>query len=108
MRLLRWNDAGEVSFTQDFVGDDTIPPYAILSHTWEEGQEVTYKDVIDGAGKEKSGYKKIEFCGEQARKDNLEYFGSTPVALYSPPTGDNALRKGRYLPPKTTEVVTRL
>ena len=74
MRLLRWNDAGEVSFTQHFVGDDTIPPYAILSHTWEEGQEVTYKEVIDGTGKEKSGYKKIEFCGEQARVDNLEYF----------------------------------
>jgi len=27
-------------------------------------------------------------------------FGLTPVALYSPTTGDNALRKGRDLPPK--------
>ena len=32
----------------------------------------------------------------------------TDFALYSPTTGDNALGKGRYLPPKTTEAVTRL
>jgi len=74
MRLLRWSDAGEVSFTQDFVGDDTIPLYAILSHKWEEGQEVTFEEVVNGTGKDKTGYKKIQFCGEQARKDNLEYF----------------------------------
>jgi hypothetical protein len=29
-------------------------------------------------------------------------------ALYSPTTGDNAPRKGRHLPPKTTGVVTQL
>lgn len=24
--------------TKDFRGDDTIPPYVILSHTWEDGE----------------------------------------------------------------------
>jgi hypothetical protein len=28
------------------VGDDKIPPYAILSHTWDEGQEVTFDDLM--------------------------------------------------------------
>jgi hypothetical protein len=35
-------------------------------------------------------------------------FGLTHAALYSPTTGDNAPRKGRYLPPKTTGVITQL
>ncbi|PQE21863.1 hypothetical protein CJF31_00007706 [Rutstroemia sp. NJR-2017a BVV2] len=37
-------------------------------------QEVTYHDLISGAGKSKSGYEKIKFCGEQAAKDGLRYF----------------------------------
>ena len=50
--------------TKDFVGDDEIPPYAILSHTWKEGQEVTFSDLINGTGKSKAGYDKIRFCGQ--------------------------------------------
>jgi hypothetical protein len=74
MRLLEYNNDGEFSLTKDFVGDD-IPEYAILSHTWEaDTEEVTFKDLNDGAGKGKSGYKKICFCGEQARRDGLQYF----------------------------------
>jgi hypothetical protein len=57
-----------------FVGD-TIPRYAILSHTWgKEDDEVTFRDMVDGTGKSKAGYRKIEFCGEQATRDNLKYF----------------------------------
>jgi hypothetical protein len=56
------------------VGDD-IPRYAILSHTWgEDIEEVSFKDMIDGTGKSKRGYHKIQFCGEQARRDGLQYF----------------------------------
>jgi hypothetical protein len=75
MRLLRLSKDNEISITTDLVGGDTIPPYAILSHTWAaDTHEVTFRDLANGTGKAKPGYEKIRFCGEQARKDNLEYF----------------------------------
>lgn len=62
MRLLEYNNDGEFSLTKDSVGDN-IPEYAMLSHTWEaDSEEVTFKDLIDGTGKGKPGYKKIYFC----------------------------------------------
>jgi Heterokaryon incompatibility protein (HET) len=74
MRLLKRNSAGELSLTENLVGDD-IPEYAILSHTWGANtEEVTFQDLKDGTGKAKSGYKKIYFCKEQARHDGLQYF----------------------------------
>jgi hypothetical protein len=52
-----------------------IPRYAILSHTWgEDHEEVTLKDLVDGIGETKAGYRKIRFCGKQAAKDGLQYF----------------------------------
>ena len=75
MRLLKHSDTGEFNFTKDFVGDDRIPPYAILSHTWGlDTDEVAFEDLINGTGREKAGFKKIRFCGEQARQDGLQYF----------------------------------
>ena len=75
MRLLRWSGAGQAAFTQDLVGDDPIPPYAILSHTWgKDIEEVTFEDLKNGNAEAKAGYKKIQFCGEQAKEDGLEYF----------------------------------
>jgi len=75
MRLLRRSKPGEFSFSRNFVGNDTIPPYTILSHTWgADTTEVTFEDLRNGTGKDKPGYEKIRFCGEQARQDNLEYF----------------------------------
>src|SRR4051812_12598899 len=74
MRLLQRSHTGEFSLTKDLVGDDTIPPYAILSHTWKEDQEVTFQDIIDGTGQSKTGYDKIQFCGQQAERDGLRYF----------------------------------
>jgi hypothetical protein len=74
MRLLLRSDTGETSFTKDFIGDDPIPPYAILSHTWKEGQEVTFRDLMDGTGQSKTGYNKIRFCRQQAERDGLRYF----------------------------------
>jgi hypothetical protein len=74
MRLLEYNNDGELSLTKDFVGGE-IPEYAILSHTWgADTEEVTYRDLIDGTRKNKVGYKKIQFCGEQARRDGLHNF----------------------------------
>ncbi|APA10080.1 hypothetical protein sscle_05g048500 [Sclerotinia sclerotiorum 1980 UF-70] len=71
MRLLEMKSPGEFSLIH-VATHDTLP-YAILSHTWTD-QEVTYKDLISGTGKSKSGYEKIKFCGEQAAKDGLRYF----------------------------------
>jgi len=46
MRLLHYTNSNELALTKDLVGDDKIPPYAILSHTWDEGQEVTFDDLM--------------------------------------------------------------
>ncbi|KIX06501.1 uncharacterized protein Z518_04477 [Rhinocladiella mackenziei CBS 650.93] len=55
--------------------DNAVPLYAILSHRWEnDDQEVTYGDMVKGLGRDKAGYDKIQFCGEQATRDDLQYF----------------------------------
>ena len=56
---------------EEFEGQN-IPPYAILSHRWEE-EEVLYKDVERGNATTKKGWQKITRCCEQARKDELLY-----------------------------------
>ncbi|KAN0083094.1 hypothetical protein V8E54_002182 [Elaphomyces granulatus] len=75
MRLLKGNNTGEISLTKDLLVSDDIPRYAILSHTWgADTEEVSFKDMMDGTGKRKTGYDKIRFCGEQAGRDGLQYF----------------------------------
>jgi hypothetical protein len=75
MRLLQHSGAARFTLTKEFVGDDQIPPYAILSHTWGlDNEEVTFEDIVDRAGEAKPGYEKIRFCGEQAKQDGLLYF----------------------------------
>ena len=75
MRLLLRSETGRFSFTKEFAGDDAIPRYAILSHTWgPDDEEVTFEDLSKGTGENKDGYRKIEFCAEQAWKDGLQYF----------------------------------
>lgn len=79
MRLLYTTSGGRLRFTEDLIGDN-IPPYAILSHTWKEGQEVTFDNLkeldsmedIDAQSKE--GYQKIRFCSSQAKLHGLDYF----------------------------------
>ncbi|KAH9903875.1 kinesin light chain [Xylariomycetidae sp. FL2044] len=72
MRLLKRNNPGSFGFTEDLIGD-RIPRYAILSHRWGP-EEVTYRDLKDGAGPSKQNYNKIRFCGNQAQRDGLEHF----------------------------------
>jgi hypothetical protein len=74
MRLLKLNDDGRFSLV--WFPKDEIPPYAILSHTWGRGEddEVTFKDLIDGTGDKKKGFQKLQFCGNQAKADDLHYF----------------------------------
>ncbi|CAG8976798.1 hypothetical protein HYALB_00012504, partial [Hymenoscyphus albidus] len=72
MRLLHYNTDGGFSLAEFFEGD--IPKkYAILSHRWG-AEEATFKDLTDGTSKGKAGHGKIQFCGEQARRDGLQYF----------------------------------
>ncbi|CZR66030.1 uncharacterized protein PAC_15930 [Phialocephala subalpina] len=72
MRLLEIKNRGEFKFTKNLVED--IPPYAILSHTWgEDDDEVTFQDLMQSAGENKTGYRKIQFCEKQAAKDGLKY-----------------------------------
>jgi hypothetical protein len=73
MRLLTFGNDGELRFTPDLIGRDTIPPYAILSHTWGD-EEVTYQDITSDLDTAKAGYAKIEFCGRQAALDGLDFF----------------------------------
>jgi hypothetical protein len=72
MRLLKLVGQNEFSLVEVRTHNDL--PYAILSHTWTQGQEVTYQELISGEGKEKTGYDKIKFCGEQAAKDGFLFF----------------------------------
>jgi hypothetical protein len=76
MRLLECKNDGGFRLTENLLDRD-IPqyPYAILSHTWgKANEEVTFEEMVDGSGRGKSGYKKIEFCGKQAAKDGFKYF----------------------------------
>lgn len=75
MRLLRRSSNSELKLTEDLKGEDTIPQYAVLSHTWgRDVEEVTFEDFDKGTGAGKEGYGKIRFCDEQARQDGLQYF----------------------------------
>ncbi|KAF2630885.1 HET-domain-containing protein [Macroventuria anomochaeta] len=79
MRLLYTSSDGRLSSTEDLISGK-IPPYAILSHTWQEGQEVTFDDlknldnVEDINAQNKEGYQKLRFCAQQAKRNGLDYF----------------------------------
>lgn len=72
MRLLQLSDDGQTFSLVQFFDQD-VPPYAILSHTWGD-EEVTYQDIISGAGPAKTGYDKLIFCAAQAAKDDIQLF----------------------------------
>jgi hypothetical protein len=72
MRLLSSKPSGV--FELSTFDDNDPPPYAILSHTWSEGEEIEYDELVAGKGKNKAGYAKLRFCGERAAKEGLNYF----------------------------------
>ena len=73
MYLLYFDRDGEISLTKNIIED--VPRYAILSHTWgADDDEVTFNGLKTRSGKSKAGYAKIQFCGKQAREDDLHYF----------------------------------
>jgi hypothetical protein len=71
MRLLKRLPNGDLKLFP--FNDDELPPYAILSHTWAEGQEVTHNELVSGTGKDKTGYAKIRFCVDSAVHDGIDY-----------------------------------
>jgi hypothetical protein len=72
MRLLERLSNGDFKLVS--FNDENSPPYAILSHTWTEDQEVTHNELVAGIGKDKTGYDKIRFCSGRAVADKLKYF----------------------------------
>ncbi|KAK8092969.1 hypothetical protein PG999_014556, partial [Apiospora kogelbergensis] len=54
-------------------GPQNIPPYAILSHRWIEGQEVSFEEMRQSPPRGKSGYAKIKQCCELAKKEGLTF-----------------------------------
>jgi hypothetical protein len=60
---------------KEFISDEIVPKYAILSHTWGD-EELTFalweslplRELI-----EMKGYRKIQYVCEQAQKDGYEY-----------------------------------
>jgi hypothetical protein len=59
----------------EFLGDiesQQFPRYAILSHTWGEG-ECSLRDMSLPEVTQKAGFKKIKFCCDQAVKDGLQW-----------------------------------
>jgi hypothetical protein len=73
MRLLQRGHDGKLILTEDLYGAD-IFPYAILSHMWgPEADEVTFNDFADGTAEKKAGYRKLEFCAEQAERNGIQY-----------------------------------
>ncbi|RTE76484.1 hypothetical protein BHE90_009067 [Fusarium euwallaceae] len=53
-------------------GDDQVPPYAILSHTWGD-EEVTLQDIGGIRASNKKGYEKIKSCCSLARAHGYNY-----------------------------------
>lgn len=59
----------------EFIADDDIEPYAILSHTWGDG-EVSFDDfqsLPDEALRAKAGHQKIDQCCLQAAVDGYDW-----------------------------------
>jgi hypothetical protein len=71
MRLI---DSRTLEF-KEFPRGDSVPKYAILSHTWTDN-EVIFKDMQDCGAKLQSEarFAKIEMCAKQALKDNFDHF----------------------------------
>lgn len=68
MRLLSVKDLR----LQEFSEFDKVPPYAILSHTWEK-DEVSLDDIMTDKSKRKVAYAKIKNSCRLAANGGLEF-----------------------------------
>jgi hypothetical protein len=68
---------------EEFFEND-IPPYAILSHVWED-EEVTFRDMQDiGNAKQMKGFTKIHGTCEQALFNGIDYAWVDTCKSYFP------------------------
>ncbi|THU92432.1 hypothetical protein K435DRAFT_829641 [Dendrothele bispora CBS 962.96] len=69
-------DTLSLQFTE-FGESDVSPPYAILSHRWIEGEEITFQEFLNPEGREemkkKSGYQKILHACMKAQNDGIDF-----------------------------------
>ncbi|KAF4448568.1 hypothetical protein F53441_8045 [Fusarium austroafricanum] len=68
MRLLDAKTLEVVEFM-----DHNVPKYVILSHTWVTGQEVTFQDMQNKEGTDRSGYDKIRQACALALENKFGY-----------------------------------
>ena len=67
----------------DFVSDDSVPRYAILSHTWDD-EEVSYHQWTAIPAQDLAhlkGYRKIRAFGDKAAKNGFEWAWVDTYAL---------------------------
>lgn len=74
MRLLMRETNGDIVLRK--FDRNSLPAYAILSHTWDtdNSKEVSFQDLEAGTYKSKAGYEKIRFRADKAAADGLRYF----------------------------------
>jgi len=75
IRLLQRKPDGDIVFREPT--SDPVPAYAILSHRWGK-EEVVFQDMEANTDRSKTiskaGWRKIQFCADQAKADGLQYF----------------------------------
>jgi hypothetical protein len=71
LRLIRIAEDRSLHF-EDFIGED-IPCYAILSHRWIQGEELSFQEMRDGSGTHKAGYLKAVAFAQKAFDDGYKY-----------------------------------
>ena len=57
---------------ESFDNWETVPPYAILSHTWEQ-EEVLFRDITTDVTRKKQGWGKIVGASVEAEKLGIFY-----------------------------------
>ena len=67
---------------ETYYDDEKIPPYAILSHTWEN-EEVTFPEFVNDfpACRSKAGFVKIEYTCRQAEMDGYGFVWVDTVCI---------------------------
>lgn len=72
MRLVNTTESDSGSFNIEEFTDYNTPPYAILSHTWEQ-EEVSLQDMQGNGAKTKKGFDKIKRCCALALASGFNY-----------------------------------
>jgi hypothetical protein len=72
---------GHVQLYQRFARDDEVPLYAILSHTWQDGEEVMYDKMLKGCNKTRHALIRYGFALSRRGAMALSTSALTPAIL---------------------------